>query len=610
MDTGHIASTQTLCLKGVPKAHARSVLAAVQRHTRPTLGLCDAPDREPGCGGDVLIYANYKSGRDAQTAREDMAAWVRDKWAEAWGPRPQVLLKSELQDPYFAVYVDGFAPGTQPREIDALFAKFGRLHPTRVCAIKNSDNAFFVNYADYEGAAAALAAARGGALRFKAAILRANGARNTTFLSALIAEARSCGFSFSLDDAKRVAKRMDEREWPPQESSIERLIKAAPQRFVLDRQTKQFHLMDAEAPLAPAQASAEPPRTRTPSPPRPRPALSAEERRAMPQRKAIVDRLLHDSFEQPHELFVSLWFQVKGEEWVDSNGMASCSAEELMVELNRSELPPQMLKPVADWDLPSLLTALTATSLKAKLQTVGTGARSASRRERDPTSARWMVLVEEGIVSEEDLVQKYGSTFTTSCDNAFQAVKTVRIVRNLLCHMKGSAVGLSQPSFECLWGLASEALNVLASALGGDHPARLAARGAALLASLGEHAGSPVGSQVGSPRRSGAASRHLPGDDSLSVCSAAPTELCEAEPAGIESWGVEQVLEFFERCKFPTEGIRAGQVDGGSLLELYQDADAQSLFMAPAPDGLGFNKLMFKGRFKKEMDKLVAATHA
>ena len=63
---------------------------------------------------------------------------------------------------------------------------------------------------------------------------------------------------------------------------------------------------------------------------------------------------------------------------------------------------------------------------------------------------------------------------------------------------------------------------------------------------------------------------------------------------------MEQVLEFFERCKFPTEGIRAGQVDGGSLLELYQDADAQSLFMAPAPDGLGFNKLMFKGRFKSD----------
>ena len=94
----------------------------------------------------------------------------------------------------------------------------------------------------------------------------------------------------------------------------------------------------------------------------------------MAQRKATVDRLLHDSFEQLRELFVSLWFQAKGEVWVDSDGWASSSAEELMVELNRSQLPAQMLKPVADWDLTSLLTALTATSLKAKLQTVVRGA--------------------------------------------------------------------------------------------------------------------------------------------------------------------------------------------------------------------------------------------
>ena len=184
----------------------------------------------------------------------------------------------------------------------------------------------------------------------------------------------------------------------------------------------------------------------------------------MAQRKATVDRMLHDSFALLRELFVSLWFQAKGEVWVDSDGWASSSAEELMVELNRSQLPAQMLKPVADWDLTSLLTALTATSLKAKLQTVVTGARGASRPERDPTSARWMVLVEQGIVSEEDLVQKYGPTFTASRDNAFQAVLAVRIVRNLLSHMQGSVKGLSQPSFECLWGLVSEALSVLATA--------------------------------------------------------------------------------------------------------------------------------------------------
>ena len=41
-------------------------------------------------------------------------------------------------------------------------------------------------------------------------------------------------------------------------------------------------------------------------------------------------------------------------------------------------------------------------------------------------------------------------------------------------------------------------------------------------------------------------------------------------------------------------------------MNLYQNPDAESLFTAPSPDGLVFNKLMFKGRFKKEMEKLVA----
>jgi hypothetical protein len=83
------------------------------------------------------------------------------------------------------------------------------------------------------------------------------------------------------------------------------------------------------------------------------------------------------------------------------------------------------------------------------------------------------------------------------------------------------------------------------------------------------------------------------------------TESC-AEHHDVKSWGVDQVIAFFERCKFPTEGVQAGEVDGESLVKLYQDPDAESLFTTPAPDGLGFNKLMFKGRFKKEMEKLVS----
>jgi hypothetical protein len=83
---------------------------------------------------------------------------------------------------------------------------------------------------------------------------------------------------------------------------------------------------------------------------------------------------------------------------------------------------------------------------------------------------------------------------------------------------------------------------------------------------------------------------------------------------GLANWSKEEVLSFFEHCKFPTAGIEVGEVDGGSLLNLYRaytDAtnahtakDAEELFTTPAPEGLGLNKLMFRGRFKSEMAKL------
>jgi len=57
----------------------------------------------------------------------------------------------------------------------------------------------------------------------------------------------------------------------------------------------------------------------------------------------------------------------------------------------------------------------------------------------------------------------------------------------------------------------------------------------------------------------------------------------------------------FRRFKFPTEYIVANFINGPALMGLCADADAESLFTAPAPRGLGFNKILFRGRFKNEM---------
>jgi hypothetical protein len=180
----------------------------------------------PEHGTEQLLFANFAIAREAQKARDIIEAWVRDEWPGLWGRRPRVLLKTQLEEVYFALYVEGAPPGTEPRDMEALFEKYGRLHANKICSIKNSDNAYFVNFAHYDGALAALEAVRGETLRFKAATLYANAARNTTFLTQLTTQMRDSGRnSFSLDDAKRVGKQMT--SWPPKEDSIENLLKVA-----------------------------------------------------------------------------------------------------------------------------------------------------------------------------------------------------------------------------------------------------------------------------------------------------------------------------------------------------------------------------------------------
>ena len=73
----------------------------------------------------------------------------------------------------------------------------------------------------------------------------------------------------------------------------------------------------------------------------------------------------------------------------------------------------------------------------------------------------------------------------------------------------------------------------------------------------------------------------------------------------VPKWNVLQVLHFFEDFKFPTEGVEAGQVDGSTLLALSQESNAEELFTSPVPNCLGFNRLLFIGRFRKEMARFM-----
>jgi len=74
-------------------------------------------------------------------------------------------------------------------------------------------------------------------------------------------------------------------------------------------------------------------------------------------------------------------------------------------------------------------------------------------------------------------------------------------------------------------------------------------------------------------------------------------------------WDVEDVARFFEEHGFPTAGVGLGQIDGATLLSLWDDPEAGDVFTAAVPDGLGFEDDVFK-RFKEVMAPLQAAEDA
>ena len=288
---------QTVCIKSVQQSMLQRVQDAISKQeTKAKLGVFCVSDQDRACAGKFLVYANYASGREAVRARDSLEAWVADKWPLHHGERPLVMLNSDLSNHmYFAVYVANTPMGTTPAELAPVFAKYGPLR--KICAIKKiKEHEFFINFVTYAGADAALQAARCGALLFEGSVLQANAARNTKYINTLIAKMRERKNSFSIDDAKRVGEEI--KDWPPQPSDIEALLKAIPQHFTFDRKRKLFHVIDRSATISPA---ATPP----PSALRPRAATSEEltYKKATSEEQAYKDAMI--ALEQSTELWLS-----------------------------------------------------------------------------------------------------------------------------------------------------------------------------------------------------------------------------------------------------------------------------------------------------------------
>jgi len=448
-------------------------------------------------------------------------------------------------------------------------------------------------------------------LRLENSVMCANPARNTTFVNLLIKRLRDeRKFSFTVDEAIKVAASMRKEEWPPKSSEVSNLCCAVPKRFLFGPETKQFLLIDPQARLAPK---------------RPSPIDTSEHdaevagedvEPASPtltrkSRLRVAKDFLEDHFDLLQTLFLELWCKAKGRSWEDSwGGIASSSVVELREELCREE-ERKMLAPLRDWDLPMLCTALTARSLKEQLEQ---HANTSSPREDVLTDAsRLRVLVDDKIVTLEDLEEKYAACFLANT-RAPQAVQTIRFVSNILFHLGGRVcvTGLSKKAFDVLFGVTKGAFETLAQVLCDSHPETTARFYERCRESPARDAeGFLSGDATSSLDSSSNSSQSSSDDEAESVVH--ESAVSATAHHGLANWSKEEVLSFFEHCKFPTAGIEVGEVDGGSLLNLYRAytdstnahtaKDAEELFTTPAPEGLGLNKLMFRGRFKSEMAK-------
>lgn len=72
----------------------------------------------------------------------------------------------------------------------------------------------------------------------------------------------------------------------------------------------------------------------------------------------------------------------------------------------------------------------------------------------------------------------------------------------------------------------------------------------------------------------------------------------------VNDWSEDQVKEFLQHNGYPTDGVDAGAVDGGSLIKIFFDPHARDNFCEPAPDGMGFEPDAFE-RFKPQMRELL-----
>ena len=130
----NIPPSQTATIKGVDRASLRHLLEAVACGPHRPISSSAVQDKDPSCGGKLLVYVNYSSDQDALQELHRLRQWIDENLT---GSGINAMIKSDLQRPCFAVFVGNAPPSSSKDEMSAFFSTYGRLHPcTPVASIK------------------------------------------------------------------------------------------------------------------------------------------------------------------------------------------------------------------------------------------------------------------------------------------------------------------------------------------------------------------------------------------------------------------------------------------------------------------------------------------
>lgn len=505
-------------------------------------------DPDARAQGLRLAYVNYDSEKEALCS---LAA------LRAWPPASTAMRKCDAELPSFSVLVCNVPSEFGTADVEALMAPYGPLAFFSSVVPKTSGEGgeFFVNFASFGSARTALHAGSARAVRLDGALLAVLPARNTTFVNALLAHlGNKRQPRFTQADMVEVMNGMPWSAWPPREGDLAQVCETARECFF--RSTEDdgvFHVLAWElSTSAPPTA----PRVGVEH-------LAPHELTAYRQRYTLLMELVNDTVDVLRALFETTWAQTMPPE---------ASLCDFATEHN---LP---LTPLGDWDITTLCAALAVPVFRHKLAGAPVdvdGPALGSENEFD-------VLCHDGVVSEADLRERYLRMFAGAGVYVKCALSTVRELRNIFAHRRGSCPGLSAGAFAVLCRLLDEAMRTLSSTVDASHYATVRA-----FFDRAMHARN---------------SAEWPAD----MLAPAPPALVPtaARSVDIATWTLPDVVAFFQAHGLPTEGVHAGQVDGGALLALLADPEAEALFCKPPPDGLGLNRLQYRGKLHAQLKRL------